>query len=250
MSYSLSIARQCLRLAARSYVEQSFESRRTSTQVLIGGLEEYREALVIAFRGSRELKDYLQDARFIAKTPWCNGGEIDQAVRVHRGFSECYFSVSDELRDRAAAAPRVIVTGHSLGGALATLCALDLAQHGANVKAVHVFGCPRVGNSAFRDLYNAALHDVTIRFEAQGDPVPWLPPYLLPGYRHVGRCAYLKNDSSLVLDPPMWLRPVQYARTKLHQADLSHPHAAMFGLFDPHHIANYEYRFAQLMEAA
>ena len=40
------------------------------------------------------------------------------------------------------------MTGHSLGGALAVLCALDLQDIYGNIN-LYTFGCPRVGNAAF-----------------------------------------------------------------------------------------------------
>lgn len=43
---------------------------------------------------------------------------------------------------------QITVTGHSLGGALAVFCALDLEQIYGNIN-LYTFGCPRVGNTAF-----------------------------------------------------------------------------------------------------
>lgn len=40
------------------------------------------------------------------------------------------------------------MTGHSLGGALATFCALDLEEIYGSLN-LYAFGCPRVGNDAF-----------------------------------------------------------------------------------------------------
>ena len=48
----------------------------------------------------------------------------------------------------------IYVTGHSLGGAIATICAFDLATRGLNLRGVVTFGSPRLGNSEFETLYH------------------------------------------------------------------------------------------------
>jgi hypothetical protein len=53
--------------------------------------------------------------------------------------------------------PKCAVQGHSLGGALATLCAHDLRAYlglSANLVSVYTFGSPRVGNNAFCSRYD------------------------------------------------------------------------------------------------
>jgi predicted lipase len=55
---------------------------------------------------------------------------------------------------------RVLLTGHSLGGALATLAAHDLATHcGLTNCQVYTFGAPRPGNRAFRREYDQLVPD-------------------------------------------------------------------------------------------
>ena len=74
----------------------------------------------------------------------------------------------------------VTVVGHSLGGALATLCATDLVME-ENITSVrlYTFGCPRVGNEAFaKALQNTTL--VHTRVTHDRDVVPTLP------FRHLG----------------------------------------------------------------
>lgn len=55
---------------------------------------------------------------------------------------------------------RVLLTGHSLGGTLATLAAHDLAtQCGLTNVQVYTFGAPRPGNRAFRAEYDKLVPD-------------------------------------------------------------------------------------------
>lgn len=79
------------------------------------------------------------------------------------------------------------LVGHSLGGAVAALAALDLEARGLRVGSVTTFGEPRVGNSALADYIDAIFasdqargHDNLAgryrRVTHIGDTVPLLPP--------------------------------------------------------------------------
>ena len=96
-------------------------------------------------------------------------------------------SNSTSLPTCLSAATSVIVTGHSLGGALATLCAVDV-QYNFSSKAalsVYTFGAPRVGNHGFRESFNRRV-PASDRFFYGMDLVPALPrPW--QGYSHVNQ---------------------------------------------------------------
>jgi triacylglycerol lipase len=114
-------------------------------------------------------------------------GEPSRPVKMHRGFVTAYLSVRDEIHDhiRNSGAKLYRVTGHSLGGALATLCAVDLQYNFGSRMAVeaYTFGSPRVGNDAFAESYNVRVPNswrVVNGWDAVvGLPAPWR------GYRHV-----------------------------------------------------------------
>lgn len=99
-------------------------------------------------------------------------------MRANSEFSQCY----------QAANPTIICCGHSLGGAMATLCAAWIKTHHSSGAIVYcvTFGSPRVGNEIFRDNVHAAL-DVTRTFRVvmEGDPVPEVPS--VGNWCHVGR---------------------------------------------------------------
>jgi len=75
----------------------------------------------------------------------------------------------------------VVATGHSLGGAVATLAAAYLRAAG-NAVDLYTYGSPRVGNDAFANFVSAQA-GLEIRVTHLDDPVPRLPP-LLFSYRH------------------------------------------------------------------
>ena len=105
------------------------------------------------------------------------------------GFQDAYLTVNSAviqwLKKMATSNEsrpfRLHIAGHSLGGALATLAAVDLMQRGWQVAAVVTFGSPKVGQRQFRELYQQLqLSKCTVRFVNQADLVPCAPPCALP----------------------------------------------------------------------
>jgi acetyl esterase/lipase len=87
---------------------------------------------------------------------------------------------------------KVLVTGHSLGGALATLCALRLQKDGHGSAAVYTYASPRVGN----DKFQAAFRLKHERWVNQNDLVTQLPPELF-GYRPVGTFDHILANGTV-----------------------------------------------------
>lgn len=154
---------------------------------------EGRPSVVVAFRGTETahghlVSNILADARAELAPEAMNN--LD--VAVHRGFSEALGTVwtsrtpEKSLREilKAAAVrsprqPRVWFTGHSLGGAMATLAAYraQRAFPDLDVAGVVTYGAPRVGDLRFAQSYDAlGLGTKTVRFVLGIDPVPHLPP--------------------------------------------------------------------------
>ena len=117
-----------------------------------------------------------------------------------RGFYHCYLDLQRPLLaalDRAMAAhphASIELTGHSLGGALSTLTAVDLLASGhpagARLAPMHTFGSPRVGNPAFAAWASALLSKAHPNRPPQWrvvhyrDPVPHILLQAL-GFLHV-----------------------------------------------------------------
>jgi triacylglycerol lipase len=165
----------------------------------------YDDCTVLAFRGTRDLANWLTDAEFFrASIP---------AGQVHRGFLAAANSVlpliKAALPPPQASSPKpqavpLILTGHSLGGALAVLCGYFLAEENYPIHSVYTFGQPRVGNAAFARHYSELLGNRTCRVINQNDLVPRLPGWLL-GYRHAGQAQFLTTFGQLISDPPAWI---------------------------------------------
>jgi triacylglycerol lipase len=193
------MAKICAAASLAAYSETpTVIGRYTNTQVLMS--ERVDEAWnIIAFRGTQEIEDWITDAEFLREQfMWGD---------VHAGFREAIYDVCGRieymLNDSNPGLP-IYVTGHSLGGALAMLCAAMLKHHGFSVAGVITFGQPRVGSAVFRDIYNdSELGPRTLRFVNENDIVPRLPGALL-GYRHCGQDYFFSNFGALELNPKFW----------------------------------------------
>ena len=175
----------------------------TETTVLI---EDIGSAIVLAFRGTRNLRDWLTDVE-IRKAP-C--GAATDPARIHRGFLAAADSILPAIievllppgADKAKTKP-IILTGHSLGGAIAPICAYFLQREGFAIECVYTLASPRSGNAAWRDEYNSLLGFKTFRLACAGDLVPLIPGIFTPlsdGFRHVGR-EILLDGPRLLMEP-------------------------------------------------
>ncbi len=101
-------------------------------------------------------------------------------VSVHSGFLEeinkLWNSISADIKQYASTIP-VWVTGHSLGGAMATLAGMKY-----KFEAVTTFGEPRVGRK-INLAFQAKNH---VRYVNGNDPVTKLPPKFFSYYQHHG----------------------------------------------------------------
>ena len=78
----------------------------------------------------------------------------------------------------------IVVTGHSLGGALATLLVADLTANTPLKPQAWTFASPKVGDAAFAARYGA-LSTVSWRIYNQVDVVPYLPGDIFDNYQPV-----------------------------------------------------------------
>lgn len=156
--------------------------------------------LVAVIRGTKTILEWLHDAAFLfVPNPIHSGGGLTED-----GFTAIYRSLRSGADPNSAAVisaltslvgaggvSLVTVTGHSLGAALATLLALDVALNsGAKNLSVYTYASPRVGELFFHHTYDSVAPD-TYRIHNRPDIVPQVPVF---PYEHVG------NDIELV--PP------------------------------------------------
>jgi triacylglycerol lipase len=154
--------------------------------------------VIVAFRGTFTDTEWLADALAV-QTPY---PYAEKAGKVHEGFLSIYESCRSLLFEVYKKIPKnkpLIITGHSLGGALATLHSLDVSvnERFENVSMVN-FASPRVGNQKFCSFYNSKVKNST-RIVNVHDIVPILPPFTLscPFSKNTGTFLHVKNKLKL-----------------------------------------------------
>jgi triacylglycerol lipase len=129
----------------------------------------------VAFRGTKTELDWLADFKFDQEIfPFADG-----CGSVHSGFLSIYRSCREELLSivkELALGRKIFITGHSLGGTLATLFGFELAISGICTPNIYTFGSPKVGNSLFKQKYEENVRQ-SIRFVNLYDMVPLAPPF-------------------------------------------------------------------------
>jgi len=140
---------------------------------------------IVAFRGTQadSFRDVMTDASVLLEN-W------DRPGRVHSGFAASLRSILEPVEHwlDETAPSRLMLTGHSLGAALATVLAALLSDGARPIELV-TFGSPRVGDEAMM----ASLHPVTIRrYVNCTDAVALLPPPLI--YSHARGLHYIDRD--------------------------------------------------------
>lgn len=150
-------------------------------------------SIIIAFRGTQEhsASNWIEDL-FWKQLDVTYPGMPD--AMVHHGFYSAYYNTT--LRHEILKSVRwawktygrlpINVVGHSMGGALASFCALDLSvKYGSHAVELITFGQPRVGNPAFAAYFSEQVPR-TIRVTHENDIVPHLPPY----FYYLGQWTY------------------------------------------------------------
>lgn len=114
---------------------------------------------------------------------------------VHAGFNRVYNTMREDLaREISSQRPAVVhFIGHSLGGALASMAAIDFIGGGQVGGFLYTFGAPRVGSLGTASVLDGKLSSAQVRrVYALSDPVPMIP--LLP-FRHYGPGSIGIQDS-------------------------------------------------------
>ncbi len=145
--------------------------------------------IVVAFRGTLPPSktdpdswlDWLQN--FFAIPATAPPGPNHVPGQVHSGFFNATASVIHQVQTlvmdlKPGTGNPVFITGHSKGGALATIAAYILSQNSGvpGVQPVITVASPRPGDVAFQQGFEMVLRQT--RFENYRDLVPLVPPPL------------------------------------------------------------------------
>ena len=142
------------------------------------------QTALVAIRGTKTIWEWIEDVTAVP-TPffpdWTAGD-------VHLGFQLCYLHCRDSLLTLLGQIEptRLLITGHSLGGALATYLALDVLLHKPTrpiTPELMTFGSPRPGGLNFKTTFVGAVPNYA-RVVNWLDVVPDVPTW--PSFRHCG----------------------------------------------------------------
>ena len=167
-------------------------------------IHEPSDTLIVAFRGTKTWNDIITDINLykdkfidVCYTPYYlehERGKGSDLPYVHQGFYEMFNMMKYELlrvvrrflkHDAVANPRRILLTGHSLGGALSILASAMLYAHyhsqieeGALAIENITFGSPKVGNTEFKRIYDTWMKHKDNRcthYYHSSDPVPCVP---------------------------------------------------------------------------
>jgi triacylglycerol lipase len=169
----------------------------TSTEGFIAGND---EALFLVFRGTMQPQDWITNVTAFFQPLILGPGGFGS---VHLGnllsLESVWQDVWDIIRDQKAGRA-LWLTGHSLGGALATLAAAKLAfTHNEPINGLYTFGQPRVRDLVFAISFNGTLKSRTFRYVNHNDVGTRLPPP--PIYLHNGSLRYFDSAGEQQDDP-------------------------------------------------
>jgi triacylglycerol lipase len=154
--------------------------------------------IIVAFRGTSSTTDWISDAIAKQGKYKCVKG----AGKSHLGISDIYYSARGQILtalDTLSARKSLMITGHSLGGALASLCAIDIADNSAfTLPSVYNYGSPRVGDPTFAKTYSGKVNQ-SFRIYNRYDIVSRLPPhvYKLPNRETTYHYMHVRDEVPL-----------------------------------------------------
>lgn len=166
---------------------------------------------MLAFRGSISLRNWVANLDFNLDDQ-CEKDLGYDGCQIHAGFLDAWqnndivvtFMIETALTQYPSY--KLIVTGHSLGGATATVAAAYLRKAG-HACDLYTYGSPRVGNEQFVQYMmttstvpvNNGSSSHNYRITHYDDPVPRLPPttWFLGSFRHISPEYWLKSENAL-----------------------------------------------------
>ncbi len=181
----------------RDAIEQQVEQVVQISQdirVYYGFLLTSEEFNMLVFRGTQRKFEFLGDLLTLQKS-YVNPLTEEALGQVHLGFYSLYFNqladaVKNAVQNLDPAKP-LVIAGHSLGGAMANLAAIDLAIHRPELKSnlhLYTYGTPRVGDRTFVETHSRMVPN-HYRVINLADMVPMTPlsELLIVSFVHGGQ---------------------------------------------------------------
>ena len=160
----------------------------------------------MAFRGTDELSDWLDNINV------CSTKEL--SGEFHRGFWNSVEDIREPIfmryKDLQKQRKRpLFITGHSLGGAMATITASKLIYENEPFTSVYTFGQPRALTRETSKIFNMECKSRFFRFHNNNDIVTGVPSRLM-GYSHIGTYLYISKEQTIHQETGFWFRFVDH----------------------------------------
>ncbi len=211
--YQREVARYCADLVARIEYLDIQDPKGLKREDLVYSLDKTPvfgciwssgSTMWIGYRGTMDIKEWVQNFQFdqeifteeedvTSQTKLKFLRNVSTQPNVHSGFLKIY----EQFRDSVLATvkrinPRkIIVCGHSLGGAVATINALDLKNSGYDVSA-YTFASPKIGDKSFCDIVESSKLKLFRIFNTL-DIIPTLPTSVSPNIKNTKQ-PFFYND--------------------------------------------------------
>ncbi|KAL9612996.1 MAG: hypothetical protein Q9167_002429 [Letrouitia subvulpina] len=177
-------------------------SRRTDVTGYLA-IDTTKSLIVLSFRGSHSLPNWITNIRFLP----INTPNICPTCSVSRGFYESWTeakpSVLAALNRTQASYPsyKLIVTGHSLGGAIAAIAAAEIRNLGTNAD-LYTYGQPRIGEAEVSQFITDQNKGGNYRVTHTNDLVPKLPGQGFPvspvfNFKHISPEYFITSPNDV-----------------------------------------------------
>mgnify|MGYP003773995253 FL=1 len=165
------------------YTQVKFIDKRGAQCYVVSNKDE----MVLCFRGTEptELSDLGADLNAFP-----DRGQIGGFV--HNGFQNELEKVYDDIIKLVESKPKkkpLFITGHSLGGAMATIMASRIQRQ---IKCLYTYGSPRVGSKKFIEKCQFSHY----RHVNNNDAVPRVP-FAILGYMHHSTARYINHYGNI-----------------------------------------------------
>jgi len=169
------------------------DDKDTDTQGYVG-YQSSSSSIFVVYRGSTSIGDWVNNLdAILTDYPKCSGCSVHKGFyKAEQGIVSKMLSEVQKLKTQFPSYT-VVVTGHSLGAALATLTSLDFMDAGVSPIRLFHFGSPRVGNTDFANFASAKIVDRN-RNTHHKDMVPHIPMH--ERFTHISGEWY-ETDSGL-----------------------------------------------------
>ncbi|KAH6571019.1 hypothetical protein BASA60_007449 [Batrachochytrium salamandrivorans] len=146
--------------------------------------------IVVSFRGTRNLDNWIKD--ITTATPDSPFPGSPPGAKVHLGFLLAWEQIREEVLEEVNKLVQlypefdIVLTGHSLGGALTTMAAMDLITRlnlDPEKMTLFTINQPRTGNNHFAHWVASINFNMVLRVVNQNDLTPHLPP-IFTGFSH------------------------------------------------------------------